>query len=86
MNRFHSCWNEMNPFHFGWNGMTIPFWPEWSATIPFLLEWKLSFLPEWNGHSIPAGMECHFFNNLKKYAAGRADAGYFKIKAKLNPA
>jgi hypothetical protein len=48
--------------------MSIPFWLEWNATIPFLLEWKPSFQMEWNGHSIPARMECHFFNNLKKYA------------------
>ena len=56
-------------FHSGWNGMAITFWPEWNATIPFLPEWKPSFQKEWNGHSIPAGMECHFFNNLKNYAA-----------------
>ena len=49
--------------------MAIPFWPEWNASIPFLLEQKPSFRLEWNGHSIPAGMECHFFNNLKKYAS-----------------
>ena len=61
--------------------MAISFWPEWNVTIPFLLEWDPSFRPEWNDHSIPVAMECHFFNNLKKYAPG-APPGEKKIPPK----
>ena len=33
------------------------------------------FQPKWSEHSIPAGMECHSFDNLKKYTGGVAILG-----------
>ena len=75
---FHSSRNGMTPFHSGRNGMSSPFRPEWNGhSIPDRMEW-LHSIPtglEWAlhsdriGHSNPAGLECHSFDNLKKYAS-----------------
>ena len=74
---FQSGRNGMISFHSGRNGELIPFWLEWNGhSIPPRMEWSHPILSgmEWalhssrNGHSNPAGMECHSFDNLKKYA------------------
>ena len=75
---FHSGRNGMGSFNSSWNGMSSPFRPEWNGhSIPDRMEWPHS-IPigmEWpfhsgrNGHSNPSGLECHSFDNLKKYAS-----------------
>ena len=78
---FHSGWNGMEWFHSCRDGMSTPFRQN-GMTTPFLQEWdsSISFKPEWNDHSIPAGIECHSTPNLKKYASPHISQPTQKIK------
>ena len=76
-NSFHSGQNRMTPLHPGRNGMNSPFRPKWNChSIPARMEWLHSIPARTEralhsdriGHSNPAGLECHSFDNLKKYA------------------
>ena len=70
---FHSRRNGMTPFYSSWNEMSSPVRPKWNDHfIPDRMEWselEWALHSNWIGHFNPARLECHSFDNFKKYAA-----------------